>query len=115
VSSVPYTQLSGGVGGAVLQWPAIPASTAGAPTPSQGLVPWRSASFQATGTWGSGGSVQIEGSNDGVNWYKLSPAALTSAGVFASLGAQEFPRYLRPNVTAGDVNTAITVTTYLST
>ncbi|HLJ39488.1 MAG TPA: hypothetical protein VKT54_13870 [Steroidobacteraceae bacterium] len=114
MSSVAYQQLSGGLSGVVLQWPAIPASTTGAPTPTRASIPYVSASFQASGTFGSGGSVQIEGSNDGVNFYKLSPAALTAPGAFASLGAQEQPRYLRPNCTAGDGTTAITVSAFLA-
>ncbi|MHB8816143.1 MAG: hypothetical protein ACYDAE_23165 [Steroidobacteraceae bacterium] len=70
---------------------------------------YRTAWFTATGTWGAAGSVQLEGSNDGTNWFKLSPAALTAAGSFAALGVTEVPKYIRPNVTAGDGTTAITV------
>jgi hypothetical protein len=66
--------------------------------------------FQAEGTFGSGGSVQLEGSNDGTNWHKLSPDALTAAGFFSPLGQTEVPKYIRPNVTAGDGTTSITVT-----
>lgn len=73
------------------------------------LRPYRSAFFQAIGTFGAGGSVQLEGSNDGTNWGKLSPAALTAAGVFAALANNEVPKYIRPNVTAGDGTTDITV------
>lgn len=72
------------------------------------LAPFLSAWFTATGTWGAGGSVQLEGSNDGTNWFKLSPAALTAAGSFA-LAVNEHPVFIRPNVTAGDGTTAITV------
>lgn len=67
------------------------------------------ASFTATGTFGAGGSVRLEGSQDNVNWFALSPAALTAAGIFAPLGAAEHPKYIRPSVTAGDGTTAITV------
>lgn len=70
---------------------------------------YRTGWFTATGTWGVGGSVQLEGSNDGVNWFKLSPAALTANGSFAILGVTEVPKYIRPNVTAGDGTTSITV------
>lgn len=69
---------------------------------------------QVTGTFGSGGSVQMEGSNDGFNWVKLSPTALTSAGFFAALGANERPKYVRPNCTAGDTTTNLTVTAWFS-
>lgn len=71
--------------------------------------PYVTASFQATGTFGAGGSIRMEGSNDGTNWFALSPTALTAAGIFAALGAAEHPRFIRPNVTAGDGTTAITV------
>jgi hypothetical protein len=89
--------------------------SAGEPIGANGPIPFRSAFFQATGSFGEDGSVQIEGSNDGVNFYALSPAALTSPGVFASLGEQEFPAYLRPHVTAGDATTAITVSGFVRT
>lgn len=69
---------------------------------------WSQAWGTATGTFGVAGSVQLEGSNDGTNWFKLSPAALTAAGSFL-LAAQERPRFIRPHVTAGDGTTALIV------
>lgn len=69
---------------------------------------------QVTGTFGSGGSVQMEGSNDGFNWVKLSPTALTSAGFFAALGVNERPKYVRPNCTAGDATTNLTIVSWFS-
>lgn len=57
--------------------------------------------------------MPIEGSNDGENYFQLSPDPLTEAGVFTSLGVQEYPTYLRPHVTAGDSTTAITVTAFI--
>lgn len=96
-----------------LQWPALANSGIGGPAVFTATLPgWKSASFEATGTFGAGGSVQIEGSNDGVNFFKLSPAALTAAGVFAT-GTMEMPKYFRPHVTAGDGTTSIVVTAYL--
>lgn len=67
------------------------------------------ASFQVSGTFGAGGSVSLQGSNDGANWYALSPTALTAAGGFGTLGVAEHPRYIRPIVTAGDGTTNLTV------
>lgn len=64
-------------------------------------------SIQVSGVFGSGGSVKIEGSNDGTNWATVSSAALTSAGFFAALTC--LPKHLRPNCTAGDGTTALTV------
>lgn len=89
------------------KWSAVPNGNQGA---GWRLPPFRTAFFEATGTFGAGGSVQLEGSNDGTNYFKLSPAALTAAGVFAALANNEYPMFIRPNVTAGDGTTAITVT-----
>lgn len=97
-------------GGVFVTWPGI--ANGGAGQPLQ-LGAWNRAYFAASGTFGSGGSVQVEGSNDGATWTKLSPAALTGAGLFAALGAVEMPLYVRPHVTAGDGTTAITVTAWL--
>lgn len=69
-------------------------------------------SVQVTGTFGTGGSVNLEGSNDGTNWEILNDAlgnaiTLTAAGLVSVL---ENPLYVRPNVTAGDGTTSLTVT-----
>lgn len=96
---------------ATITWPSIPNGSPGGAHPRLG---YRSASFQATGLWGSGGSIRLEGSNDGQNWAALTPAALTGAGLFAALGAAERPKFIRPNVTAGDGTTTITVTSWFS-
>lgn len=92
-------------------WPALGNGAAGGQSPvGSPPLSYSSAFFVATGTIGAAGSVQLEGSADGLSWMKLSPAALTSLpGAFASLGAQERPRFIRPHVTNGDGTTAITV------
>lgn len=61
------------------------------------------------GTFGTGGSVSMEGSADGVNWVTLSlnpsgAATFTAAGGGSIAGS---PRFIRPRVTAGDGTTAI--------
>lgn len=68
--------------------------------------------IQVTGTFGAAGSVTLEGSNDGSSWFTLSkmsggPATFTAAG-----GSQilDNPLFVRPNVTAGDGTTDLTVT-----
>ena len=68
-------------------------------------------SVQVEGTYGAGGSVQIEGSNDSVNYRVLNdpsitPLVFTSAKIRAIL---EACRSIRPNVTAGDGSTSVTV------
>jgi hypothetical protein len=62
-----------------------------------------------TGTFGAGGSVTLQGSNDGTNYFTLkdpSSTAITktSAGISAVL---EHPLYVRAQVTAGDGTTAL--------
>lgn len=69
-------------------------------------------SVQFGGTFGAGGTVIIEGSNDNVTWFTLNdafdaPISFTSAGLVQIL---EITRYIRPRVTAGDGTTAIDVT-----
>ena len=102
---VTYTALVNGKAG--VSYPDL-----GQPNPAPGG--YESITMQAVGTFGAGGSIQLEGSNDGATWAKLSPAALTSAGFTVSLGAGERPRYIRPNVTAGDGTTSITASIWLT-
>jgi len=66
---------------------------------------------QVIGTFGTGGSINIEGSNDGTNWEILTDIAgsaitLTAAGMRT---ITENPLYMRPNVTAGDGSTDLDV------
>jgi hypothetical protein len=101
--------------GCTVVWAGIGNGSQGAPpTDVKRIGAWRQASFQVAGTFGMAGSVSLEGSNDGTTWVALSPAALTAAGFFAALGIMEHPRFIRPNVTAGDGTTSLTVTGYFS-
>lgn len=66
-------------------------------------------SIQFTGTFGVGGTVVLEESNDAVTWFTAKDDAgaavsLTAAGL---VGFKSKALHLRPRVTAGDVNTAI--------
>jgi hypothetical protein len=68
--------------------------------------------WQAFGTFGAGGTVVIEGSNDGDTYSTLTTrgggaAQFAAAGV---LHVVEIPRYVRPRVSAGSGATAVTVT-----
>lgn len=59
------------------------------------------------GTFGTGGTIVFQGSNDGSNWYSLTDGqgnaiSKTAAGIEA---VAENPRYIRPSVTAGDGTT----------
>lgn len=72
---------------------------------------------QFLGTFGTGGSVSFEGSNDGTNWVVLTDPqgnaiTKTAAGIEA---VTETPRYVRPSVTAGDGTTNLTVIMFART
>ena len=75
---------------------------------------------QVFGTFGVGGSINIEGSNDGgTTWHILNdsrgegnPLTLTAADTRA---INENPDLIRANVTAGDGTTALTVIIVSST
>ena len=60
-------------------------------------------SIQFAGTFGSGGTILLEGSNDGTNWRTLNdpqgnPISKTAADLEAVM---ELTRYVRPRVSAG--------------
>lgn len=67
--------------------------------------------FQVTGTWGTGGALVIEGSNDGVNYYTLTDQANAALTLSANglKTVRDTPMYIRPRVTAGDGTTNLTV------
>lgn len=72
---------------------------------------WAERTFQVFGTFGTGGTLVIEGSNNGVNWAPIanrSGAALsfTAAGINRT---QDYPLFVRPRVSAGDGTTNLTV------
>ena len=72
-------------------------------------------SVQVTGTFGSGGTIVWEGSNDGTNYATLTDpigedVSFTSAGL---IGISEITRYARPSVTAGDGATDLDITVYM--
>lgn len=69
-------------------------------------------SVQVTGTWGTGGRLVIEGSNDGSNYHTLrdifgNNLNFRSPGGLAEIGV--LPRLLRPRVTVGDGTTSLDV------
>lgn len=68
--------------------------------------------FQIGGTFGAGGTVVVEGSNDGVTYFTLNDQANAAVSVTAAAlkTIRDAPLYIRPRVTAGDGTTSITVT-----
>ena len=80
---------------------------------------WEGADFadrtaQVLGTFGAGGSINLEGSNDGTNWAPLTdPQGNAITKTAASIEyVSELPRFIRPNVTAGDGTTNLTLTVF---
>lgn len=72
---------------------------------------WGDRCVQVSGTFGSGGTATIQGSNDGTNWATLNNAQGTALAITTAAIKQivETPRYVRPNITAGDGTTSLTV------
>lgn len=66
---------------------------------------------QVTGTLGTGGSVRIEGSMDGVTYAVLTDPQGNALDVNALKveTIMEVVRYIRPRITAGDGTTSLTV------
>lgn len=61
------------------------------------------------GTFGTGGTIKLRGSNDGTNYYDLTDpqgAAISKTAAGVKL-VTEAPQYIRPEVTAGDGTTAL--------
>lgn len=76
-----------------------------------GFPAWGERTVQVFGTFGAGGNIVIEGSNDGANWVTL---ANRSGGALSFNNAalsriQDYPVYVRPRVTAGDGATNLSV------
>lgn len=74
------------------------------------LGAWQDRTIQITGTFGTGGSVTMKGSNDGgTTWVALTDP-LGNALTFTSAGMKqitELPYEIRPEVTAGDGTTSL--------
>lgn len=69
-------------------------------------------SVQATGTFGAGGAVALQGSQDNVNWATLDDESGTAVSLVAATKVwrvSNLPRYVRPLVTGGDGTTNLAV------
>lgn len=92
-----------------VKWLAIPNGDQGR---AVSLSMYQDRTVQVTGTFGSGGSVTIQGSNDGGTTWATLTDPLGNALTFTAAGMKqitELPYEIRPSVTAGDVSTAINV------
>lgn len=121
---IPINRNGSNILGAIgVQWAGLANGDTGKPY----VAPHRAdKSVQVKGTFGTGGNVKIEGTNDqayDVNQAAASPTYATlndSAGNSLDIGAASIKNILentnavRPNVSAGDVNTNVTVTLIIS-
>jgi len=88
----------------IIEWSGLLNGDTGAPIEMPTSAD-RSVQFQ--GTFGVGGTILMEGSNDGVNYHTLTDPqgnalSKTAAGIEQ---IQEITRYMRPRVSAGDGST----------
>src|SRR4030067_1860498 len=88
-------------------WPNMANGDTGSPVK---FVQWADRSVQFSGTFGAGGAVTLEGSNNESTYQPLTdPQGNAKTQTTASLEAiTEITALARPNVTAGDGTTAIT-------
>lgn len=74
---------------------------------------FRDVSIQVLGTFGAGGNLRWEGSNEvtPTNWHTLNDPQANALDVTSAKTEQvlENTRWMRPRVTAGDGTTALTV------
>lgn len=71
-------------------------------------------SVQVVGTWG-GGSLTMQGSNDGTNYYALTDPQGNAITKTADALEQvtELTQHIKPVITAGDITTSLTVVALL--
>lgn len=103
---------NGGDLGIVVTWAGLVNGDTGDLFDMTGFVPL---SMQVEGTFGAGGSMALEGSNDGVNQRGLHSSGLTAIAVTAAgiVPVSDTTRYVSPHATAGDGTTSLTVSLYL--
>ncbi len=94
---------------AVYTWAAIANGEAGVAISGPGFT---DRSVQIEGTFGTGGTVVIEGSNDSLNYHTLHDPFSNALSYTSSTLVQvtEICLWMRPRVTAGDGTTSINVT-----
>jgi hypothetical protein len=95
--------------GVLITWTGLLNGDTGGPVEG---VDYADRTVQVSGTFGTGGSVTIEGSNDATTYAAMTdPQGNAVTKTAAALEVlEESPRYVRPNVTAGDGATSLTVT-----
>lgn len=93
-------------------WANLANGDTGAPFRGFGL---KDGSVQVEGTFGTGGSVTIQMSNDSTNWQAAADPQgndVTKTAADLETLLDIVGRQVRPNVTAGDGTTSLTVTLF---
>lgn len=96
----------------LVSWAAMANGDTGAPFSGFGL---KDGSVQIEGTFGVGGSVTMQMSNDGTNWQAAADPQgndVTKTAADLETLLDIVGRQIRPNVTAGDGTTSLTVTLF---
>jgi len=96
-------------------WVAEWASLANAESGLPASIPVEAAtrSVQVSGTFGVGGNVIMEGSNDGTTWAALMNSQGTALNTLTAAVIHDIAqntRFIRPRISAGDGATALKVT-----
>jgi hypothetical protein len=104
------SDLAGDNSAAMLTW--TPLTTANADGSPVDFVQYSERCVQVVGTFGAAGTLVLQGSNDGTNWFTLNNAqgaalSFTAAGLKQVV---ENPRYMCPLITGGDGTTSLTMT-----
>lgn len=113
VPVVTYLSNGNGEKAHVVQWSGLTNATSDDGTPVE-LFGSPDRSVQVTGTFGAGGSVRLQGSNDGSTYVALTDPQGNALNLTASSieAITEITRYIRPLVTAGDGTTSLVVTVF---
>lgn len=109
IRALARTDLKTAIPSAVISWTGLDSDDSGSPAE---MVDFPDMTVAVTGTFGAAGSVTLQGSLDGTNYFALTDPqgnaiTKTAAGIEAVI---EAPRYVRPLVTGGDGTTSLTVT-----
>jgi hypothetical protein len=109
IRALARTDLKGAIPACLLVWTTLDSDDSGAPAE---MVDYPDMTVAITGTFGVAGSITMQGSNDGTNYFALTDPqgnaiTKTAAGMEIIV---EAPRYVRPLVTGGDGTTSLTAT-----
>jgi len=108
IRAASRAEVPSAISACVITWAGLDSDDSGEPVE---LVDYPDRTLTITGTFGAGGSISLQGSNDGTNWFSITDPqgnAITKTAAAMEL-VVETPRYMRPIVTAGDGTTSLTV------